>query len=439
MSKKHTRESFEERIKIINPHLVLKSDFESVNDRLKFECKYCNSELFYMGYTVNSNKMDCPKCNYRRKMIKGNILSDYSCMNNIDILDNYVDATTPIMVRHKKCNHICFQSPNNLRNGAKCPICNGKQVVIGENDLSTTNPEIVEYLSDKMDAYCYTKHSNQKIMFKCPNCGMEREQIINDVSKRGFSCPFCSDGISYPNKFSRALLKQLPIKNLSFEYSPEWLKPFRYDNYFEYDNKKYVVEMDGGIGHGNIMFGKNNICKDIVGKQRDIIKDNLAIQNNITVIRIDCLKSNPEYIKKSIYNSYLSIIFDLTNIDWNKCEEFANKSLLLDVCNYYNTLTNYEDKKCVSIGKVFNLSITTIQRYLSTGTRLGMCNYKPLKCNTVDVFDEKTMEIVGTFNSISNCARELSLKFNTEYKSANINYHINVSNKPYKGFIFRKR
>ena len=53
-------------------------------------------------------------------------------------------------------------------------------------------------------------------------------------------------------------------------------------------------------------------------------KDKLANEHDIEVIRIDCYPSEFEYIRQNVLqNSTLSKIFDLSSINWNKCDEFA--------------------------------------------------------------------------------------------------------------------
>ena len=53
------------------------------------------------------------------------------------------------------------------------------------------------------------------------------------------------DGFSYPNKISRQVFTKLPVQNLKFEYQDTWTDKKIYDVCFEYNNKKYIVEIDG--------------------------------------------------------------------------------------------------------------------------------------------------------------------------------------------------
>lgn len=82
----------------------------------------------------------------------------------------------------------------------------------------------------------------------------------------------CNDNISMPNKIAYYSIKDIKnITNYQREYSPKWLKPYRYDNYFEYNHKQYVIEMDGAVGHGHNKY--KSLEPDVDGLVRDNIKD----------------------------------------------------------------------------------------------------------------------------------------------------------------------
>ena len=127
--------------------------------------------------------------------------------------------------------------------------------------------------------------------------------------------------------------------------------------------------MDGNLGHGNFKWGN---IKDAEGANRDKIKDKLAKENGLIVIRIDCKYSNLNYIKNSIEESILSKLFDLSKINWNRCNEYATKNLVKDICEYYNNNPNITLQ---NIAKNFYISSRTVSKYLKCGTELGWCKY----------------------------------------------------------------
>ena len=88
--------------------------------------------------------------------------------------------------------------------------------------MATRRPDLVKYFKNCSDTTIYGINSRQKVDLICPECGYERTMTIEVLSREGFCCHVCGDGISYPNKFIRAFINQLPVENVEFEYSPKW-------------------------------------------------------------------------------------------------------------------------------------------------------------------------------------------------------------------------
>lgn len=356
--------------------------------------------------------------------------------NNIEIIGRYINSQTKIKCRCKTDNYIWDALPQNLLRGEKCPICQNKKVLKGINDIATTNPEMIPYFKNIDDAYRYTAKSGKKVDFKCPKCGAIKNMSIYNMYTNGFVCPKCSDGISYPNKFSRYFLSQLPIKNIKYEYSPIWARPYYYDNYFEYNGKKYILEMDGGFHYRDVSFSQDKISYLKDTKSRDEKKNLLAKEHNIILIRINSIISDKEYLKKQIYNSILSDIFDLSIIDWDLCDKGAQSSLVNLICDDYKDNINYNT---TILSKKYGLNITTIQRYLRIGNQLGLCSYTPTphKRDHIIVKDINN-NVIHTYYGIYECSRTLSEIYEVNFSSTSIIRH--CENKtPYKNFFFERR
>lgn len=257
-----------------------------------------------------------------------------------------------------------------LRNGHGCPVCSGNIVVKGINDLATTNPDVIKYLYDKEDAYIYSKGSGKYIWVKCIYCGYKKRIKVNDLTKSGyFGCQKCNDRMSYPNKFAHELFSQLRDQYLYYdiEYTPSWAGRFKYDNYIELTNGiKMFVEMDGHLHY------RDNETKVA---ENDELKNRLAIKHNITMIRIDCNYSDYlkryEYIKNNVIKM-ISPFFDLTNVDWDKCNKAGLSNKVIEVVEYYN---QYKYMSISQIANMFNYAESTIRNYLTIGNKLGLCDY----------------------------------------------------------------
>lgn len=294
-------------------------------------------------------------------------------------LDVYTDeeyvSSNDVMTFYCSSGHV-WQSVvfNVLNKHSRCPYCTGRLAIVGETDLWTVRPDIASLLLDPSDGYKLKENSHAKIDFVCPNCNtVLKNKLLKNITKRGLQCPVCGDGISYPNKFARTMLKQIIPNTVEYEWQPEWLKPYYYDNYFIYNGKKYVLEMDGGIGHGNVEYKTQQ--KDTYGIATDKYKDTLAIDHNINVIRIDCNYCNNnrfEYIVDNIINSSLSSVLDLSDIDWGYCDKIARSSMICAVAQMYD--------KGMTVKEIIadtGYCHTTIHKWLKHASKINMCTYNP--------------------------------------------------------------
>ena len=348
------------------------------------------------------------------------------------VVGEYTGARMPVNIQCEN-GHIWSARPTNLlSHNSGCPYCANKKILVGYNDMWTTAPEIAKLLVNPEDGYKYTKCSSEKTYFKCPDCGDISFKAISKVYTGGLMCQKCSDGISYPNKFARAFLSQLPVENIVYEYSPAWANMYRYDNYFEYKNNKYILEMDGGYHYVEKSVSKKSLKER---QEDDRIKDNLAKQNGVDVIRINCSISEPSFIKNQILQSKLSDIFDLSQINWNICDEKSQKNLVRQACELYMlhlyTLSEIE--------RQLHISRDTLHRYLKIGVRLGWCDYDPEKTKTFPkpiIIVDNDNNVIHRFSGVREAARQMGVMYNIKvYRHRMI--EACKKHKPYKGFNFR--
>lgn len=264
----------------------------------------------------------------------------------------------------QKCHGIVDHQESSIRN---CVYCANKKVLTGFNDMATTNPELVKYFKNPDDAKnIYAKSSSAYIETKCPICGYERKiHPIALVKSEKLFCPQCGNTNSYPNRLGLSILQQLPIEKLETEYSPDWALKYRYDFSFYYKNKHYLLEMDGGFHFEERFKPLNELQKS------DMEKDSLAKNNSCILIRIECKKSNLDYIKTNIYDSLLNTIFDLSKINWIKCEQDCSSNLTKEISDYYNRTGDI-----IKTAQKFYICRQTTATYLKRGTKLGWCDYR---------------------------------------------------------------
>ena len=76
------------------------------------------------------------------------------------------------------------------RNGAGCPVCYGRKLIVGLNDLRTTHPELSEQLVDKSIATSVTYGSSMKTSWECEVGHRWEAPVYSRTS--GHGCPECA-------------------------------------------------------------------------------------------------------------------------------------------------------------------------------------------------------------------------------------------------------
>lgn len=437
--KQKTHEEFMEDFKLKSKHY---NDIEVigkyVNAKTKIECR-CRIHTDYTWFVIPDNLLSgrgCKLCktdNIKKLKTKTHedFMKEFKIKNkyfdNIDIIGKYVGINKKIECKCKiHTSYNWFPTADSLLRGCGCPICANYFVLMGINDMWTTNKDLASLLKNPKDGYKYMQSSSKRIDWKCPNCGnIINDKKIADINKYGLSCRKCGDGITYPQKLMANILKELDVDFETEQYF-DWCifklgeKDYhaRYDFVFEYNNKNYIIETDGGLGHGNKPHPKSKYTKEEL-IYIDNMKNKLAKENNYELIRIDCKKSEFEYIKNNILNGKLNKIFDFNDIDWKICHKNSLKSKLIEACELWNK----QNKTINDIAKELNLSVNTIRIYLKKGYLCNICSYVPKKLGidftNIDIKDfEKDprwiniINVCKLWNNTSNSILEISKKLN---------------------------
>lgn len=327
-----------------------------------------------------------------------------------------------------------------------CNVCSGNKVLEGVNDIPTTAPWMVNYFQGGYnEAKKYNMWSHTSKYFVCPDCGRIRNKKIPIkilYTKKSIGCS-CKDGYSYPNKFMLELLKQLNIE-FETEYSPRWISPRRYDFYIP--SKNLIIEMDGNLGHGHTAFGKDRFDQKELNRciEIDKIKDEMAIQHNLEIKRVDCRISSMEYIRDNIIKANIFTDEELKIILFEKCAEYAVNNLVKMVCD------SYEKEKITDtkiLADMYNIARTTVINYLHQGNEFGWCNYDSRKSlsangavngikNGINVLVKKDEKIIKQYYSMSECSRKSKEDFGTRFPFGAIRDCLSGKKEEYKGYTF---
>ena len=407
-------------------------------NKYKFIKFYIKDDIFYVVVNISEDFcFDNTLSHFFVYIKKKKEFENYVKSKGHTLMSTYITAHDNVYINYN-CGHKAHAlSPNSYYHGTGCPICSNRKINIGENDIYHTRKDLVKYFINESDAKKYTQHSNVKMLFMCPNCGFKKRYSINNLSLYGFSCPICSDGISYPNKFMANLLSELKI-NFENEKEFDWCKfqniysnkiiKGRYD--FFIDKYNLIIEMDGLLGHGNST--KNRTAEETI--YIDNQKDNLAYKNGYDLIRIKCdylsYMDRCSFIKKSILSSDLVKYFDFSKVNWIKIHNNSIQSYMLLAIKLYNENKNYCAK---DIANILKLSTATVSKYLKEGNKYGLCKYDDeiiyeyRKDRLINVIGKKVKLVNNTevlyFNSKSEAGRYFNKNFLTVRKDGTFHYN----------------
>jgi len=168
---------------------------------------------------------DCPYCSGLRPIIgKTDLLTlfpaiaaDWHPAKNADLLPNCVTSQS-----HKKFWWVCRygheweSSVSHRVNGRNCPVCCGRKIVTGINDLATIAPSIsTEWDYQKnvdLQPTGISPHSNKSAWWLCIKGHSWKTSINNRAN--GSGCPFCNQNRLIPEETSLAVINP--------ELSAEW-------------------------------------------------------------------------------------------------------------------------------------------------------------------------------------------------------------------------
>ena len=441
-----TKELFYELVKVQRTDIKLLSEYVDSQTDIKCLCLIHNKEFDTTPHRILADKVGCEDClKLKKQEINCRTHEEYIQQFNekwpnievVKIHDKFLNNKTKVTLRCKiHTDHEWTIACKQAMCGNGCKICNEEEDARQGNNVYNTFPELIKYFENPEDAKKYTPYSGKKVELVCPDCGTRKIMYISNLVKVGFGCPVCSDGVSYPNKFGRNLMKKFEneIDNLEFEKYIKYneIKNL-FDIYFEKDNKKYVIEIDGGFHFYDVAFKTKN-----KQKEKDKIKDQIAKENGWVMIRIACPNSTKEELIEGFQNSLINNLFDLSKIDWNEIDANAQKSLVKQVCDFYkkNPTKPYKE-----IADTFGMGASTAIKYIKKGKEIGWLENKPKKSvtkrNTAVVCYDKKGNKIGEFYSCAECGRFIRENYDPNFKTSYIS-HVLYSGVNHSNFKFEK-
>ncbi|WP_274307947.1 zinc-ribbon domain-containing protein [Solibacillus daqui] len=417
----------------VRPELFIEWDFEK-NEELGLivyeVTKWSNKSAYWcckvyptehqwvvaIGHRAGNNS-DCPYCSGRYASKRKNFLIEFPTISeewdyekNEKTPDMYTPKSNESVWWRCKKGHSYPQTIKHRANGGECIYCTNRAILVGFNDMATTNPQLANLLFNKNDGQKYMQFSKHKVDWRCSNCDEHiKNKKIADVNIYGLSCSMCSGGIKYPERVMREVLKQL---NVQFEHGKpfDWSENKRFDFYIPSLNM--IIETHGGQ-HFNGGFrtqGGRNLEEEI---NNDAEKQILALKNNIQhYIVIDSRESDLDCIKMNIVNSPLTTFFDLSTVDWMEVENVAQTSLSHQCLLLWND--GIKDIELIAVELKIHREM--VRRYLKKWSEINKCDF-----NTSPKHKRKIIQL------------SLKMKFIKEWDSiSSATTYYDVTNKKHK-------
>lgn len=270
-----------------------------------------------------------------------------------------------------KCNkgHIFYKDLAHIKRDQECPYCTARSKIlqIGINTFGDKRPELLKYLKNPEEGFKNIANSKNKVITKCNLCGYEKETSYSYLYNNGYICQACGKSISIPNRFIRNIIlyKKDILNEYEFEYSPKWENTkYRYDVYFEYQNKKYIIEMQGLQHKTNTWQGKNIKNQ----QENDKNKKELALRNGVDYyIEVESYNTSIIYLNNKIKEINEINFLWLNEEELRVIQKNMNDSILEKVIEKYNQKLNVKQ-----IAKDLEINICTVDRKLNKAIELGL-------------------------------------------------------------------
>lgn len=300
---RRTHEEFVEEMSRINPHIEILNTY--VNTTTKVECRCLIDDCGHIWKSKPSHLLDghgCPKCAHKNL---GKIKTiSHECFKekvknhnkNIELLSDYINATTKIKYKCLVCGFVGYALPHNLVRD-NCPRCSKRErytTTSFREKILSINPDILvvgEYTGSTTKIECLCLRDGHHWMTE------PRLLLI------GYGCPQCNEtsgemavrlwlekhNINYI--FQKTFNDCKNIRLLPFDfYLPE------YNCCIEYNGRQHYEPVDfsgNGEKHANEQL---NIIQ-----HRDNIKDEYCKNNGISLLRIPYFKNVEEELNNFLF------------------------------------------------------------------------------------------------------------------------------------------
>lgn len=194
----------------------------------------------------------------------------------------------------KKSTHTWLATPTNRVKGG-CPACANRRVVVGENDLSTTHPNLAAELVDPREGQTVTAGGRKAMLWQCPQKPEHQWEaaLYQRTGHQPTGCPLCFGPL--PSRGERTLgdvITQLVAPDVVLT-SDQSILPGRHELDIVVPARKIAIEFNGVYWHS-----------EAAGKPQDFhsTKSALAAEAGMQLIHVweDEWRTRPEVVIRAL-------------------------------------------------------------------------------------------------------------------------------------------
>lgn len=262
---------------------LLSDKYEGSSKKLQYVAKCgCTDWIKWSDFRVSKHKK-CSNCIINKQKTHDEFVKEvYDIFGSeYDVLGEYVNSYTKVLIRHNECGNTYETYPNNILRKYRCMKCYGNSKKTHEQFVE----QLYEKYKDEYTAIEEYKNAKTKIKVKHNNCGYEYYVIPKQILS-GKGCPLCKS-----SKGERRVAKWLDNANLKYDRQHDFDNltgvsggQLKYDFVIldKDNNIKCIIEYDGEY-HFQPIQGKSKLK---IQQEHDRRKNEYCVNNNIWLLRI---------------------------------------------------------------------------------------------------------------------------------------------------------
>ena len=281
--KAKTNEQFIKELKTIISNIEVLENYTNYKTKILVKCKICDYEWKPTPDQLLNQKSGCPKCANRERYTTESFKTKLKIINpNIEVLGKYVNNKTKILVKCKIDNYEWLPLPDKLLRGHGCSRCHGVEKY-NEERFRETLKQIKPTITIIGKYIDY----NTRILLKCKIDEYEWKTTPSKIiNSKSMGCPCCNKKERYTTEsFKEKLIKINPDIELISEFKNMKIKAKFKCKIDEYEWMVSPGSLLRGIGCPRCSKKERYTIESFKEKLR-IINDNIELIGEFKTVEI---------------------------------------------------------------------------------------------------------------------------------------------------------